>query len=145
MGNPSATPQCTQEQFRANTNENLLQFKESCPEASQIGILEVTFGGPTFYPEVYNLVPQRGYPAEFGFRVLGVPVVLVPHVRTGSDYGITVTFANIPDAFAMTRGRLTLWGVPSDPGHDCERGPCWGSHGYFEGFAEGGECSDERR
>jgi hypothetical protein len=141
VGNPFATPQCTQEQFRANVNDNLLGFKESCPESSQIGILEVSFGAVKFWPEVYNLVPQRGYPAEFGFRVLGVPVILVPHVRTGSDYGITVTFENIPDSFAMTRGHLTLWGVPSDHGHDRERGPCWGSHGYFEGFAEGGECS----
>jgi hypothetical protein len=140
VGDPSATPQCTLEQFRQYANENLIEFKESCPAASQIGILEVTFGGPTFWPEVYNLVPQRGYPAEFGFRVLGVPVVLVPRVRTGGDYGITTTFADIPDGFAMTRGRLTLWGVPSDPAHNSERGPCWGSSGYKDDAKEGGEC-----
>jgi hypothetical protein len=140
VGDPSATPQCSLEQFRLYFEENLFAFKESCPDASQIGILEVSFGGIKFYPEVYNLVPQRGYPAEFGFRVLGVPVVLVPRVRTGSDYGITAALADIPDAFTFTAGKLTLWGVPSDPGHNSERGSCWGSKGYFEGVKEGGEC-----
>jgi hypothetical protein len=142
VGDPSATPQCSLEQFRQYFEENLLGFRESCPTASQIGILEVSFGGIQFWPEVYNLIPQRGYPAEFGFRVLGVPVVLIPRVRTGSDYGITAKFSNVPDAFAMTEGRLTLWGVPADPGHDAERGACWGSSGYFNGKAEGGECPD---
>jgi hypothetical protein len=142
VGNASAIPQCSLEQFRAYFQENILEYRESCPQTSQIGILEVSFGGTKLWPEVYNLAPQRGYPAEFGFRVLGVPVVLVPRVRTGGDYGITVTFADIPDALAVTYSRLTLWGVPADPGHDGERGPCWGSTGYFGGHAEGGECPD---
>jgi hypothetical protein len=140
VGDPSATPQCSLEEFRANFEANLLGFKESCPEASQIGIIELNFGGVKFYPEVYNLVPQRGYPAEFGFRVLGVPVVIVPRVRTGSDYGITAMFEDIPDAFTFTEGKLTLWGVPTEAGHNSERGPCWGSSGYFDGSKAGGEC-----
>jgi hypothetical protein len=140
VGDPSATPQCSLEEFRAYFAENLLEFRESCPDASQIGIIELSFGGIRFYPEVYNLVPQRGYPAEFGFRVLGVPVVIVPRVRTGSDYGITATFSDIPDAFTFTEGKLTLWGVPAEAGHNSERGPCWGSSGYFSGVKVGGEC-----
>jgi hypothetical protein len=140
VGDPSATPQCTQEEFRANFAGNLLGFEESCPDASQIGIIEVSFGAVKFYPEVYNLVAQRGYPAEFGFRVLGVPVVIVPRVRTGSDYGITATFQDLPDALTFTAGKLTLWGVPADAGHNTERGPCWGSSGYFDGVRVGGEC-----
>jgi hypothetical protein len=140
VGDPQATPQCTLAEFRQYFSSNLIGFKESCPAASQIGILEVSFGGIKFYPEVYNLVPQRGYPAEFGFRVLGVPVVIVPRVRTGADYGITASFADIPDGFTFTEGKLTLWGVPSDPGHNSERGPCWGSLGYYSGAREGGEC-----
>jgi hypothetical protein len=140
VGDPSATPQCSLEQFREHTSENLISFRETCPSTTQVGLLELTFGGIKFYPELYNLVPQRGYPAEFGFRVLGVAVVFLPRVRTGGDYGITASFANIPIALPMTQGRLTLWGVPDDPGHDSERGPCWGSKGYFSGVAEGGEC-----
>jgi hypothetical protein len=141
VGDPSATPQCSLEQFRAEPKNNLLGFREDCPDTSQIGIAELYFGSARFWPEVYNLVPQRGYPAEFGFRVLGVPVVLVPRVRTGGDYGITTTFADVPDALAVVEGKLTLWGVPNDPGHDAERGQCWGSTGYEAGRPEGGECS----
>jgi hypothetical protein len=140
VGDPSAMAQCTQQEFRANFAENLLEFRESCPDASQIGILQLSFGALKFYPEVYNLVPQQGDPAEFGFRVLGVPVVIVPRVRTGSDYGITATFLDIPDALTFTAGKLTLWGVPANAGHDSERGPCWGSTGYFGGVKDGGEC-----
>jgi hypothetical protein len=140
VGDPSATPQCTLEQFRAHAHENLLSFVESCPDATQIGIVEVSFGGLRYWPEIYNLVPQRGYPAEFGFRVVGTPVVLVPRVRTGADYGVTSSLSNIPDGLSMTYSKLTLWGVPSDPAHNSERGPCWGGDGYKEGVKEGGEC-----
>jgi hypothetical protein len=141
VGDPSATQQCSLEQFRSEFLTNATGgYTESCPVASQIGILEVHFGPIGYWPEVYNLVPQRGYPAEFGFRVLGIPVVLVPHVRTGGDYGVSVRFSNIPDSFAMTQGRLTLWGVPGDQGHDRERGACWGSNGYSNGNPAGGEC-----
>jgi hypothetical protein len=147
VGDPSATQQCALEQFRSGFVREAVnsvglggKFVESCPEASQIGIAEVHFGSFGYWPEVYNLVPQQGYPAEFGFRVLGIPVVLVPHVRTGSDYGISVTFSNIPDSFALTQGRVTLWGVPADPAHNRERGACWGQDGYSEDRPEGGEC-----
>jgi hypothetical protein len=142
VGDPAATPQCSIEQFRAKFDQNTdYRFAESCPDAAQIGILELHLGNLTYWPEVYNLVPQRGYPAEFGFRVEGVAVVLVPRVRTGGDYGITTTFASVPDAFPITQGRLTLWGVPADPGHNRERGPCWGSSGYSTDRPEGGECA----
>lgn len=142
VGNPSATPQCSLEEFRSNFAVNTISFKESCPDSSQIGILETTVGGVKFWPELYNLVPQRGYPAEFGFRVLGIAVVLVPRVRTGGDYGITAMFSDVPDALTFTYGKLTLWGVPAAAGHDAERGPCWGGSGYFQGIKEGGdECA----
>jgi hypothetical protein len=145
VGDPGATPRCTLQQFREKFLQNLGEWAETCPDATQIGILEVDISGVTFWPEVYNLVPEQGYPAEFGFRVLGVPVVLVPRVRTGGDYGITASFSDIPTAFAWIRGRLTLWGVPGAAGHNSERGPCWGSSGYQSGRPEGGECavSDE--
>ena len=143
IGDPSATPQCPIEQFRTKFAENVIGggWTESCPEASQIGIIELHFGLLAFWPEVYNLVPQRGYPAEFGFRVKGIPVVLIPRVRTGGDYGVTTTFADVPDSFAITQGRLTLWGVPGDSAHNHERGPCWGETGYMSDRPEGGECA----
>jgi hypothetical protein len=141
VGDPSAVEQCPIEQFRGELYKNLISFNESCPDTSQIGILEVSFGAIKYWPAVYNLVPQRGYPAEFGFRVLGIPVVIIPRVRTGKDYGITAAITEIPDALEMTQSRLTLWGVPGDHGHDGERGPCWGSSGYAGDHAEGGQCA----
>ena len=97
MGDPAATQQCSLEQFRTGfVNEAVNsvglggKFLESCPEASQLGIAEVHFGAFGYWPEVYNLVPQQGYPAEFGFRALeGDPGrSSIPRVRTGGDDGI---------------------------------------------------------
>jgi hypothetical protein len=133
VGDPGATPQCSIEEFQTLIG-TLGIFGNACPADTQIGITMLTFGrglnlrnpNPvTFYPEVFNLAPPRGEPAEFGFTLLGTPVVLVPRVRTGGDDGVSVDFTSIPQAFSLIRGKLTLWGVPSDPGHDPERGYCW--------------------
>ena len=118
VGNPNATPQCSLELFR----------EKRCPAETQVGISEEEFGGPIESPQIYNLVPPRGAPAEFGF-ILGsiahVPIVMIPHVRTGQDYGVTALLSNLPQGFSLTRGKLTFWGVPADPGHNRYRGACW--------------------
>ena len=43
------------------------------------------------------------------------------HVRTGSDYGVTVTARNVPEGVALLGTSLTLWGVPSSPEHTAQR------------------------
>jgi hypothetical protein len=146
VGDPNATPQCPLREFRATTGF-LGLFGNECPTDSQIGMTELEFGTGPFggvkdfitHTSVFNLVPPMGMPAEFGFLVLGVPVVLVPRVRTGGDDGINVQFTSLPQGLSTLRGKVTLWGVPSDSGHDPERGECWngkavfGGTGFFEG------------
>lgn len=151
VGNPGATPQCPLKSFREGTGF-LGLIGDNCPSSSQIGMTDLEFSvlqngttnGQTFTP-VYNLVPPVGMPAEFGFVVLGVPVVLIPRVRTGRDDGVSVQFSALPQGLSLLRGKVTLWGVPSDPGHDPEREPCWnggtalgqpgfsGGSGYYQG------------
>ena len=70
---------------------------------------------------VFNMVPQPGEPAEFGFKFLGVTVLLDFSVRTGGDYGITVHVSNIPQR-EVYQSILTLWGTPSEHSHDQWRG-----------------------
>ncbi len=72
---------------------------------------------------IYNLEPSPGHPAEFGFLVGDtVPVYLNSSVRTGEDYGITVTAPNISQAASVYATKVTIWGVPADPSHNSLRG-----------------------
>jgi hypothetical protein len=127
VGDPSATPLCPQAKFE----EFGFGIGGECPVDSQIGIVELNLSGQIFVGPVVDLAAPRGTAAEFGFSVLGVPVVLIPRVRTGNDYGITTGFTSIPQSYSLIRGKVTLWGVPGDPRHNGQRGKC---------LEEGGEC-----
>lgn len=135
VGDPGVVPTCRITMFAKRE----LKFGDShpCPDDTQIGVAELKLNGFTMDEPVYNLVPPKGAPAEFGFIALTSPVVLVPSVRTGSDYGISVRFDSVPDSYSLVKGKLTLWGVPADPAHNEERGEC------LKGFAfapNKGEC-----
>jgi hypothetical protein len=113
-GNPSAVPQCRQEELPV------------CPAASQIGDLTINSSlvngfGEVMVP-VYNMVPPAGEPAQFAAPVLIVPVFIDVHVRTGGDYGVTASLSNVSSILQFYESKLTLWGVPADPGHDAMRG-----------------------
>jgi hypothetical protein len=127
VGDPGATPLCPAQQFY----EFSFGVGGACPVDSQVGIVKLDLSGLNEEGPVVNLAPPRGTAAEFGFTVLGVPVVLIPSVRTGSDYGIDVSFTSIPQALSTIEGEVTLWGVPADSGHNGQRGEC---------LTHGGEC-----
>ncbi len=71
---------------------------------------------------LFSLVPSVGEPARFGFVAGDVPVYLDTSVRTGSDYGVTVTVPDITELTGFISSRVTFWGVPGDPRHDASRG-----------------------
>lgn len=125
VGDPGAVPQCPESELAHFAFSN----GHSCPAGSQIGYAFLELAGPTSYhfditPAIYDVAPARGHAAEFGMNILGTPVVFVPSVRTGGDYGINVSFTSIPQGFEMIGGTVTLWGVPGEAGHDPYRGEC---------------------
>ncbi len=125
IGNPTVFPQCTQLQFGKRGPGGV----NECPPDTAMGVASVTFDqqGPvdTGPVPLFNLVPERGEPARFGFNVGGgVPVLLNTSVRTGGGYGVTVSVDNISELDAFISSRVTFWGVPGDPRHDQSRG--WG-------------------
>lgn len=69
---------------------------------------------------VVNLEPSVGEPAKFGFQTAVGPVILDTSIRTGGDYGVTVTVSNIVN-IPFLGSQVTLWGVPADPRHDGQR------------------------
>jgi hypothetical protein len=143
VGDPRAVPQCTAEQFAANSDYTLT----ACPDSTQVGValvetdsllelVGVGFGAP-----IWNLVPPPGVPAEFGFEITGVPVLLTPTVRSNGDYGLTVSSDNTSQGLNVFGAQVAFWGVPGDPGHNEERGECLKELPAFHlGETEGGSC-----
>jgi hypothetical protein len=127
VGNPTPIPQCTGAQFGALTGI-FLEWVNACPQNTVVGVAAVTLDEPlnpgifTLPAPLFNLKPQPGEPARFGFLVAGVPVILDTAVRTGGDYGVTVTVKNISELASLIGSQVTFWGVPGDPRHDHARG-----------------------
>ncbi len=133
IGNPTPLPRCSLPHF-------LLGFlTNTCPNDTAIGAVNVRFsysavGGfeeESWTVPLFNLVPSVGEPARFGFMALGNPVLLDTSVRTGGDYGVTVSVKNITQAVEFMNSRVTFWGVPGDRRHDGARGwSCVADEGY---------------
>ncbi len=119
VGNPNAVPKCPIADFAK-------KFANICPKNTAIGKTVLYTVGP-FPAIVYNLEPGPNEPARFGFKVLTAPVILHASIRTGSDYGTTVTLPNASQGLPLLGTDLSFWGVPGDPSHNAERG------GPFEG------------
>jgi hypothetical protein len=119
IGNPAVLPRCSLAQFAANT----------CPAQSALGAAIVTYNEPRALGinlrsvPIYNLEPATGEPARFGFLVNSeAPIVLDASVRTGSDYGVTVSVSSLTEEVGVLASSVTFWGVPGDPRHDAQRG-----------------------
>jgi hypothetical protein len=124
IGNPQAVPQCTIGEFGKGVG-----FGNACPLDTVIGVSNTTIifpflsSRPIMLPvPLYNLTPEVGEPARFGFVLAGDPVILDVSVRTGGDYGVTVTVHNISQVFYLLASQVTFWGVPGDPRHNSARG-----------------------
>ncbi len=121
IGNTHVVPECPYRAFIGGING-------ACPSDTQIGMDYSTtsiFGN--FPIHVYNLVPPRGMPAQFGFHLGGDVVYIDVGVRSGGDNGITA-HSQVPEQEVLYNA-TTIWGVPADPSHDYQR--------------QGGECEND--
>ena len=130
VGNPTAATRCTAQQFNTITGVVVgggLAFQNECPDASAVGlaIVQQLEGEVGINPApIYNLVPPKGMPAQFGFQVLGFPIYIDTKLRGDSDYGVTAYLQNTTEAKRVTAASVTIWGVPGEEGHDPQRGHC---------------------
>jgi hypothetical protein len=131
VGDPTATPRCGYHEFIEKSCGFETQVGVASTyvvEAQQAGAGEVT---PTTDP-VYNVVPPSGEAGEFGFIVGGdTPALLGTSVRSGGDYGLTMSMSNLDQAVIAVASKVTIWGVPAASVHDELR--C----GIVSGFALG--------
>lgn len=124
VGNPTSFPECTAAQFSTHAPE----ASNACPQNTAIGYTNTIIDEPnllglrTFRGPIFNLVPEHGEPARFGYTVFDVPVYLDTYVRTGGDYGVTVHVGNISQLSTLLESEVTIWGVPGDTRHDESRG-----------------------
>lgn len=117
VGDPSVAPACLIEKLQLN----------SCADESQVGVVGITQAvGFNFTNELttplYRITARPGAPAEFGFQVGYWVVRSKTFVRTGGDYGLSFRLRDIPEPTAILSTRINLWGVPSHPSHDVDRG-----------------------
>jgi hypothetical protein len=123
LGDPLATERCT---------EAVLREKNGCAKKyphSAVGVFGVVLTGEreaefsytgdlTPSPccsDIYNLVPQAGYPAEFGFTYAEtIPLVMYASlVHTGTGYRVRVTVPGVPnEAYAAVESTVTFFGEP---------------------------------
>jgi Domain of unknown function DUF11 len=112
VGDPQAAPRCTLVELQGG----------ACPAASEIGLVTYYFGTKRdqFPGTIYNLVPEAGHPAEFGFVAQGG--VLVPLygdvVPTTAGYALRVTVTGLVRQGASGSGNpggadLTFFGDPA--------------------------------
>jgi hypothetical protein len=108
LGNLAGTKRCPLLKLTSNPS-----FPE-CPVDSQVGTLRLDQTGNLGSPfRLFNMVPERGYPAELGFKYLNSAVVLYPRLRSRSEgYGVTVATPGVAD-FVITGAEARLFGVPS--------------------------------
>ena len=107
--NPQATEQCELAKFQ----ENVL----NCPPGSVVGASLITLAvaglpvGPV-PAQVYNLVPNQGEPALFGFDAAGSEVYLKADVDWAGDYheGFTIAVPP-PPAGRIYKNRLVFSGI----------------------------------
>ena len=117
---------------------------ETCPVSSQVGVVKLESGYgflQTDFESVYNLAPASPkVPGEFGFSIKGLYIIvhLVGRVHAGT-YALAAEVPDISQVADLYGSSLTLWGVPSAPSHDIERGS------NFERAQPGGYCKEHNR
>ncbi len=119
--NPTVPSECSATAFHTPRPSSL--SGESCPNASQVGVIAVNKGGTTRWFGLFNLVPPFGATASIGASPWGVPLAFDVHLREG-DAGLDLVLGSVPQSFDLQSMKLTIWGTPWEAVHDGQRGGC---------------------
>ncbi|HEX5712529.1 MAG TPA: hypothetical protein VFX85_04360, partial [Solirubrobacterales bacterium] len=129
IGNPEAVPKCEPKDFLRSG----LTSYTGCPPETQVGVMDLElsngttkhgFGGfannPGWWSKVavYNLVPPKGVPADFGFHVALADGHIYPKLDPEQGYSIKAEVPYTSDLAPVRHAKFTMWGVPGDPAHD---------------------------
>ncbi len=136
VGNRDAVPHCSNVDFLQKELVPGNEFPVShCPNDTAVGVMRVLAPGePLSDPEpgtnltaIYNLNAPPGVAAKLGFIFLNVPIALSVRVNPAYPHNLIGTLENTSDIEPVGASELTLWGNPSSPLHDLQRGQCLGN------------------
>ncbi len=121
FGNPGALLRCTSSDFAL----------DQCAPDSQAGTATIyaNYNGDQNRllgtAPIFNLQPGPDQTALFALVVptLHIPIQIPVAVRTGGDYGLRFTVAELTQVAPLAGARLTFWGFPLDDSHNKERFP----------------------
>jgi hypothetical protein len=125
LGDPLAAEECTEAELINETSRHV----PKCPPGSRVGTFATSSGhevsgrfefaeqGPLGQVEessaVYNMVPQAGFPAVFGFDYAEHPILIYAGVvHTPGGYRVRVASPSIPSVTGVANISLTLFGEP---------------------------------
>ncbi len=135
IGNPAAASRCPLSKVVSPE----LPGETDCPPGSRVGVAVASFPNPNTRL-IYNLPPERGYPAQFGFKLAGTPTVISAFLQPRTkSYGLTIGTPNIPNV-GISAFSATFFGVP---GQRPVTGPHDGSGGSEAPFLSNPiDCSE---
>lgn len=113
VGDPLAAEQCPESTLATSNVEG----HTPCPADSQVGVVEIKSEKAVKLVKIYNVVPEPGYPALFGFEFLGTDVYLRTRVLpTSAGYMLSVSVPDVPRAVneKITGVMLTFFGDPAE-------------------------------
>ncbi len=126
-GTPESMPECSTLDFISSTSGDAPTARSSlCPDSTAIGTISAGVEKPGWYyhAPVFNLQPDPGSVAKFGFVIMKVPVTIESKLSETAPYHVVSEIQNVSQTLSFFGSTLTLWGNPSDPAHDTERGFC---------------------
>ncbi len=109
VGDPTVVERCPQYDL----------VVQLCPPSTQIGVARLGIFYRSFlngigtYP-VYNVVPDKGYPAEFVISFGAISVPLYASVTPDSNYGVRITTPDIPEGGPPVDISVTFFGTPAN-------------------------------
>jgi hypothetical protein len=113
IGNPRAVPACSRQDFEGGTPH--------CPLDTQVGVEQVLASGlGELVLPLFNLTPPPGVPTQLGASEIGFTSLQYASLRAEEGYGLGFSVPDVP--IEIKAATETIWGVPSDPSHDQERG-----------------------
>jgi hypothetical protein len=113
VGDPSVAAQCSEAAVVGTHNR-----PTKCPADTRVGLVDVqSQGGGSEIIDLFNMPPEAGYPAEFGFEFDETLVTLLPRLLPTEDgYALSVTAAGLPRSqeIKVTGARVTFFGDPTE-------------------------------
>jgi uncharacterized repeat protein (TIGR01451 family) len=115
VGSALAAPKCTLTQLSALEQGNEGAIRGACPADTTLGhIRSEPSGTDSVDAPLYNMVPEHGVAAEFGYvdAVEGAHVLYASVVPSPSGYVLRTTSTDVPQV-AITNIEVTLFGDPA--------------------------------